>query len=66
MNWRDRVRPVRGVADLIERRIYELAVATTLNVGKNRLESLGDIQEAADLLRAACDSMERNNARRVA
>jgi len=45
MNWRDRVRLVRGVADLIERRIYELAVATTLNVGKNRLESLGDIQE---------------------
>jgi 1-pyrroline-5-carboxylate dehydrogenase len=45
MNWRDRVRLVRGVADLIERRIYELDVATTLNVGKNRLESLGDIQE---------------------
>ena len=60
ISWQNRVRLVRRVADLIEERIYELAVATSLNVGKNRMESLGDIQEAADLLRAACDSMERN------
>src|SRR5262249_55307467 len=33
--WRDRVRLVRRVADVIEQRLYELAVATTLNVGKN-------------------------------
>lgn len=61
MRWQDRVALVRRAAAKIEERLYELAVVTTLNVGKNRLESLGDIQEAADLLRAACDSMERNN-----
>jgi 1-pyrroline-5-carboxylate dehydrogenase len=61
MDWKDRVALVRRAADLIEDRMYDLAVATTLNVGKNRLESLGDIQEGADLLRAACDSMEKNN-----
>src|SRR5579864_7169194 len=60
-NWRDRVSLVRKVADVIEERLYELGAATTLNVGKNRLESLGDIQEAVDLLRAACHSMEENN-----
>src|ERR1700677_2154722 len=61
MRWQDRVALVRRVADKIEERLYELAVVTTLNVGKNRLESLGDIQEAADLLRASCDAMEKNN-----
>ncbi|HET7205094.1 MAG TPA: aldehyde dehydrogenase family protein [Terriglobales bacterium] len=59
--WKTRVQMVRRVADTIEDRLFELAAATTLNVGKNRLESLGDIQEAVDLLRAACESMERNN-----
>jgi len=61
MRWQDRVALVRRAAAKIEERLYELAVVTTLNVGKNRLESLGDIQEAADLLRAACDAMEKNN-----
>ncbi len=65
MKWQDRVRIVRQVAEVIESRLFELAAATTLNVGKNRLESLGDIQEAADLLRAACDSMEQNNGYKV-
>jgi len=61
MRWQDRVALVRRAAAKIEERLYELAVVTTLNVGKNRLESLGDIQEAADLLRASCDAMEKNN-----
>lgn len=61
LDWKDRVTLVRRAADVIEDRMYELAVATTLNVGKNRLESLGDIQEGAELLRAACDSIEKNN-----
>ncbi len=61
LSWRDRVRLVRQVADVIEDRLFELAAATTLNVGKNRLESLGDVQEAVDLLRAACQSLEENN-----
>ncbi|MGA7793356.1 MAG: aldehyde dehydrogenase family protein [Candidatus Acidiferrales bacterium] len=61
VDWKDRVALVRRAADIVEERMYELAAATTLNVGKNRLESLGDIQEGAELLRAACDSMEKNN-----
>lgn len=58
-DWKDRVALVRRAANLVEDRMYELAVATTLNVGKNRLESLGDIQEGVELLRTACDSMEK-------
>ena len=60
-HWRDRVAVVRRAADKIEERIYELAVATVLNVGKTRLEALGDVQEGVELLRSACDNMERNN-----
>jgi 1-pyrroline-5-carboxylate dehydrogenase len=49
------------VADLIESRLYEMGAVTSLNVGKTRMESLADVQEAADLMRSACDWMERND-----
>jgi hypothetical protein len=39
---------------MIESRLYELGVATSLNTGKTRMESLGDMQEEADLLRSPC------------
>ena len=60
-DWRERVRLVRRVADLIESRLYEMGAVTSLNVGKTRMESLADVQEAADLMRASCDWMERAN-----
>jgi 1-pyrroline-5-carboxylate dehydrogenase len=58
---RERIHLVRNAADIIESRLYELGVATSLNVGKTRMESLADVQEAADLMRSSCDYMERNN-----
>jgi acyl-CoA reductase-like NAD-dependent aldehyde dehydrogenase len=54
-DWRERVRLVRHVADLIESRLYEMGVATVVNVGKTRMESLADAQEAVELLRSPCD-----------
>src|SRR2546421_2169065 len=39
--WQERVALVHKVADILEEKLYELAVATVLNVGKTRLESLG-------------------------
>lgn len=56
--WRERVRLLRKAADLIDQRIYELGVAMSLEVGKNRMEALGDAAETADLIRYACDQME--------
>ena len=32
-----------------------------MEVGKNRMEALGDVAETADLIRYYCDEMERNN-----
>jgi 1-pyrroline-5-carboxylate dehydrogenase len=60
MRWQDRVRLLRKVVTLIEKRVYEIGAALALEVGKNRMESLGDVQEAADLIAYSCDIMERN------
>ncbi len=40
--WRERVRLLRKAADLIDKRIYEFGVVMSLEVGKNRMEALGD------------------------
>jgi 1-pyrroline-5-carboxylate dehydrogenase len=51
---------LRKVAALVEKRAYENGAALALDVGKNRMEALGDVQEAADLIAYYCDAMERN------
>jgi 1-pyrroline-5-carboxylate dehydrogenase len=61
MKWQERVRLLRRVVAQIEKRVYELAAAVALEVGKNRMEALGDVQEAADLIAYNCDALEKNN-----
>jgi 1-pyrroline-5-carboxylate dehydrogenase len=58
--WPERVKLVRKAASLIEERIFDLGAAMALEVGKNRMESLGDVQETADLMYYACYQMEQN------
>ncbi|MBP7693538.1 MAG: aldehyde dehydrogenase family protein [Anaerolineales bacterium] len=60
LKWQDRVRLLRKAAALIEKRVYEIGVALSLEVGKNRMEGLGDAQETADMIYYSCDTMERN------
>jgi acyl-CoA reductase-like NAD-dependent aldehyde dehydrogenase len=43
-----RAQLLRRVAGLIEERVYDIAAALTLEVGKNRMEALGEAQETAD------------------
>ncbi|MBI4760611.1 MAG: aldehyde dehydrogenase family protein [Chloroflexota bacterium] len=59
--WKTRVKLVRKAAALIEKRIFELGAAMALEVGKNRMESLGDVQETADLMYWSAQMMEENN-----
>ena len=59
--WQERVKLVRKAAALIEKRIFELGAAMALEVGKNRMESLGDVQEVADLMYFSALMMEQNN-----
>ena len=58
--WQERVHLLRKAAALIEGRLFELSAGLALEVGKNRMESLGDVQETADLIKYACDQMEVN------
>ncbi|MFZ5878918.1 MAG: aldehyde dehydrogenase family protein [Chloroflexota bacterium] len=59
--WQERVKLLRKAASLIEERIFDLGAAMALEVGKNRMESLGDVQETADLIYYSCYQMELNN-----
>ena len=59
--WRERVEIIRRAADLISERRYELAALMAMEVGKNRLEALGDVEESADLLRWNANEMEKHD-----
>ncbi|MEU4804050.1 aldehyde dehydrogenase family protein [Actinosynnema sp. NPDC023587] len=52
--WQERVAVLRAAADLISGRVHELAALMSVEVGKNRLEALGDVEESADLIRYYC------------
>ncbi|MGH8215029.1 MAG: aldehyde dehydrogenase family protein [Rhodanobacteraceae bacterium] len=54
----ERARLVRRVSDLLEERVYDIAAAMVLEVGKNRMEALGEAQEAVDLCRYYADDFE--------
>jgi 1-pyrroline-5-carboxylate dehydrogenase len=58
--WQDRVALLLRGADLISERRDVLAALMAFEVGKNRLEALGDVEESADLIRYYCHEMERN------
>lgn len=62
-SWRatpvaERVRLMRKVADVVEARVYEIATALVLEVGKNRMEALGEAQESVDFFRCYADDLE--------
>jgi 1-pyrroline-5-carboxylate dehydrogenase len=59
--WQKRVQLVRKAAANLEKRIFELGAAMALEVGKNRMESLGDVQETADLMYWSAQMMEEND-----
>jgi 1-pyrroline-5-carboxylate dehydrogenase len=58
--WQERVRIMRKAADFISERLYDLAALMAIEVGKSRLEALGDVEETADLIRYYCKQMEAN------
>jgi len=51
----ERVRLLKRVAALIEERVYQIGAALALEVGKNRMEALGETQETADFFSLYAD-----------
>jgi 1-pyrroline-5-carboxylate dehydrogenase len=56
----ERVHLMRRVADVMEQRVYEIAAALALEVGKNRMEALGEAQETVDFFRHYAEDFERH------
>jgi len=57
----ERVRLLKRVATLIEEHVYDIAAALALEVGKNRMEALGEVQETADFFNLYADDFVRQN-----
>ena len=60
-SWRERVRILNAAAALIDERKFDIAVAITYEVGKNRLEALAECWEAVDAIRLYSRIMEEND-----
>ncbi|HTK45456.1 MAG TPA: aldehyde dehydrogenase family protein [Patescibacteria group bacterium] len=59
--WRERLAVLRKAAELISERQMRYGADMAFECGKNRLEALGEVEEAADLIRFYSDTMERND-----
>ena len=58
--WAERARLIGKAADLISERLFEISAIVSMEIGKNRLEAIGDVEEAADLIRYCVDAMQDN------
>jgi 1-pyrroline-5-carboxylate dehydrogenase len=58
--WVDRMRIFHRAADKVSERKFELAALMTFENGKNRLEAMADVDEAADLMRWYAEEMGLN------
>ena len=61
LGWPRRVELLRAAADILEERKWDLSVACLVEVGKSRLEAVGEVEEAIDLVRHYCGEMERTD-----
>jgi 1-pyrroline-5-carboxylate dehydrogenase len=54
----ERANLLRRIAEIMEARVYEIAAVLSLEVGKNRMEALGEAQETVDFFRCYADDFE--------
>ncbi len=59
--WRERLKLMRRAAQIIRERKYELAAVMSLEVGKSRMEAMGEVEESADLIDYYSSRMEEEN-----
>jgi 1-pyrroline-5-carboxylate dehydrogenase len=56
--WQERVKTMRKAAEYISAHRIRMATVMMFEVGKNRLEALGDVEESADLIRYYAAQLE--------
>jgi 1-pyrroline-5-carboxylate dehydrogenase len=59
--WTERLAVMRKAAQNFRSRKYEMAAWLSLEAGKSRLEAMGEVEEAADLITTYADQMEQHN-----
>ena len=60
--WQERLTILRRAAELISERQMEYGGLMAIEVGKNRIEALGEVEESADLIRYYAKTWEDNGA----
>lgn len=58
----ERIRLMKRVARLIEERLFHISAALCLEVGKNRMEAMGEVQETADFFDLYAEDFEKHDA----
>ena len=61
LRWQQRLVLVRRLADAIRNHRSDLSALMGYEVGKNRLECVGDVEESADLISYYCDQIEAHD-----
>jgi len=65
-DWMDRVATLEGVAAELDKHQFELAALVALEVGKPRLEALGDVDETIELINLYCARFREHEGYRIA
>jgi 1-pyrroline-5-carboxylate dehydrogenase len=60
LGWEKRLEILRRAAELISERLMAYSALMAIEVGKNRLEALGEVEESADLIRYYAKTAEDN------
>lgn len=60
MDYRERVGLLRQAADNFRRNRFVIGALLSLEAGKARLEAIGEVEEAADLISTYCDQIEEH------
>ncbi|MGH8928326.1 MAG: aldehyde dehydrogenase family protein, partial [Acidimicrobiia bacterium] len=61
MPWQERVALMRSAGEVMEEQQFDLAATVAIEVGKNRLEALGDVAETIEFFRYYAKQMEDHN-----
>jgi len=59
--WQERLAVLRKAAAVIRERKFEIGAVMSIEVGKSRMEAMGDVEESADLIDYYCQSVEDAN-----
>jgi 1-pyrroline-5-carboxylate dehydrogenase len=60
LGWQARIDLLRRAATIISERLMEYGALMAIEVGKNRIEALGEVEESADMLRYYSQTAEEN------